>query len=147
MVPEEPEGSPSTAAHRIVREHAEGDCRHCRDRRCWMLEWALKVTILEAGKVPDDLEWPVRLAARRVAEVHWPGDDGLCSPCLLPDCEPGGIALTWLNTVHDSWMPPIPNPRIERALRGPTPSVADLRRITGLGSDGRDVYGSEAGPD
>jgi hypothetical protein len=96
-----------------------------------LLEWAVKVAAL--SPVPDDLEWPMRLAARRVAEVHWPGDDGLCSPCLLTDCEPGVVALTYLNVIHDSWWPPqvIP-PRVERALHGPVPTVEALRRITGM---------------
>ncbi|MBE1485865.1 hypothetical protein [Plantactinospora soyae] len=125
MASDHPDGYVSDTAHRVIGEHVTGPCLQCQHRRCRLLEWAVKtvVTSLQPDQqVPLDQRHPLTLAARRVAEVHWPGGDGRCTPCRRADCEPGGLALTWLNAINDPWSPTLAS----------APSVVTLRQITGM---------------
>lgn len=100
MMAEGPSGMSADSAREIVSEHADRPCPQCRGERCWMLEWALKIVLLGGHEVRADMIGAVTLAARRIAKVHRPGDDRLCSPCLRPSCEPGEIATRWLKIIN-----------------------------------------------
>lgn len=99
MMDDGPSGMSIDSAREIVSEHADEPCPQCRGERCWMLEWALKLVVDGQYEVRRDMIVAVTVAARRVAGVHSRGDDGLCSPCLRPDCEPHEVATRWLRVI------------------------------------------------
>ncbi|WP_203855762.1 hypothetical protein [Plantactinospora mayteni] len=104
MMYDGPLGMSIDSAREIVQEHAVKPCGQCRGDRCWLLEWALKLVIHGDYEVRQDMICAVTLAARRIADVHKHGDDGLCSPCLRPDCEPRKTARHWLAVIKE--LPP-----------------------------------------
>ncbi|WP_422773810.1 hypothetical protein ACN28C_13490 [Plantactinospora sp. WMMC1484] len=99
-----PPGLAIDTAQRIILTHAADPparCAQCRERRCWLLETAVKVVVFDGSPIDPRLHAAITAAARRIADVHAPGDDRLCSPCLLEECEPLEIATAWLHVTGE----------------------------------------------
>ena len=122
-----PPGLTLSSARRVVTEHRnKADCRHCAPRRCWALESAVRIWILNsplpaAGSVDREL---LTVGAQRVVGSHWPGPggDGECPVCWVVDCDPPAVAHAYLDAIGS---PYVPAPR-ETTGDGP---VSPTRRI------------------
>ncbi|MEO3922723.1 hypothetical protein ABGB07_02395 [Micromonosporaceae bacterium B7E4] len=101
MMDDGPPGLAIDAAQRIVLTHADNPCGQCKGPRCWMLETAVKVVMFGGEEIDPTLYAAITTAARSIVDVHKPGDDGLCSPCLLPECEPWEISTAWLQVTGE----------------------------------------------
>jgi hypothetical protein len=112
-----PQGLAIDAAQRIVLNHVNGPCGQCKGRRCWMLETAVKVVMFDGEEIDPAMRAALTDAARKIADVHKPADDGLCSPCLLPipECEPYEIATAWLQVIGEPLQPAGPGPDLTEA--------------------------------
>ena len=127
MVPEGPAGLAVDWAWASIDAHASGDdCSGCRGRWCPTVEWALWLVITDR-LVSADRRQMVTVVARQVMTAHWPRTVDGCRPCGLPDCGRAQLAGTWLEVVGEDAVPD--SVKILRT----TPTLDDLRRITGLG--------------
>ncbi|MGX7672189.1 hypothetical protein [Plantactinospora sp. DSM 117369] len=128
-----PEGAPGLAvdwAWASIVAHAQGEhCGGCRDRWCPTVEWALWLVITDRLVSPDpERRRLVTVMARQVMLAHWPRTVDGCRPCGLPDCGRIQLAATWLEVVGD---PAVPD-SVSLLRPSATPSVEELRRITGM---------------
>ncbi|MFY1669403.1 hypothetical protein ACN27G_05515 [Plantactinospora sp. WMMB334] len=121
-----PPGLAIDTAQRIVLGHATdppAPCTQCRERRCWLLETAVKVVAFAGEPIDPTLYAAITTAARRIADVHAPGDDRLCSPCLLEECEPLEIATAWLHVAAEQTAAP------RTVVDVLTPDLDEARRV------------------
>ena len=129
-----PPGLTLSSARKVVAAHRNGaNCWHCEPRRCWLLESAVRLWILDgplpvAGTVDREL---LTVGAQRVVGSHWPGpgDVGECPVCWVVDCEPPREAYAYLAAIRDGY---VPAPKERPVVDVLTPTAEELREITGM---------------